>query len=178
MKCIHLKTTYVRSTANMKKSCIFWLLYVILTNFMVINGDPEETPQCRSIVIRVTQAVEKALGCFSREYRNLNLDALLGLRMAEGKPQHSFLLEYSPVSSVSLTSKISNYVFACLFIHFFFFDWYFERNWPRLTNVLPWTQTIKYTLLRGSSNLWPNSTLTSIGKIPSWPFTQQCITLL
>ena len=75
----------------MKKLCIFWLLNVILINFTVVNGDPEEARQCSGIVTRVAEAVEKAIGFFSREYRNVNLDALLGLRMAEGK-QHWFCL--------------------------------------------------------------------------------------
>ncbi|XP_072027861.1 UPF0764 protein C16orf89 homolog [Amphiura filiformis] len=70
----------------MKKSWFLYLHTLTLVNCLTINnGETKSLNRCNDIVTRVLRAVEKTTGFFSREYENVNLDALLGLRMAEGQ---------------------------------------------------------------------------------------------
>ncbi|XP_022095529.1 UPF0764 protein C16orf89 homolog [Acanthaster planci] len=62
--------------------CVSAVLCVMLVRFSGCYGESES---CGEFTHRVVRALDGALGFFSREYDKVNLDALVGVRMAQGQ---------------------------------------------------------------------------------------------
>ena len=75
----------------MKVSCSWFCAYIVLyccvniVNSVDYGEAQQEEKDCNDLLLRVLGAVQKAVEFFALEYRNINLDALLGLRMSQGE---------------------------------------------------------------------------------------------
>lgn len=68
----------------MSKSSLFYLLLVCIISGRTDSSNHQTGKTYMTYVDRVQIALEKVIGFFAANYRDINLDGVFGLRVAEG----------------------------------------------------------------------------------------------